>query len=419
MRSGGGPSYRSVSLAAEPQAFTRDQAKHVVRQAAWFFQRQKTFIIITVLAITLTTGAISFLLDPVYTATAAIVVERNRNPLLRDENERPVSAIELANDLRDIIRSRPVIEAVVDKLRPHERPRRQSTVMTVVFQALDDLGLFNLPPLRERYIRRWTKSLVVEADGDYVTFALTDEDPEIASAVLSSIVDAQQRRYVEVLRASHGSHLRREMLSRIQADMAALRETLAGLSAPTANSSGYAVALSQLSAIRSMISASDDQSSSLRTRLGPNHPETVAAEETSDALKQRLSALAHDVDALGRTAVRSEEMQLLIRSYTEALDAVRKDLKKSELHENSDIRAVNLRIAEQALPPIVPDVSRILQLAVGLGAGIVFAIGAAMIRDRLSSSLISINHVETILRSPVRGDLANSRRLAESIRSTY
>ncbi|MBB3021706.1 capsular polysaccharide biosynthesis protein [Microvirga lupini] len=418
MTSGGRSSYRPrPTQVAEPHAFTRDQAKQTLRQVARFFRRQKAFITITTLAIALTTAAMSYALAPVYTATAAIVVERSRDPLLRDERERPVAAIELANDLRDIIRSRPVIEAVVDKLRPHERPRRQSNVMTAVFETLDDLGLFSLPPLRERYIRRWTKSLLVEADGDYVTISLEDEDPEIAAAVLSSVVEAQQRRYVDVLRASHGSQLRRVMLSRVQADMAALRGTLASLSAPTANSSGYTVALAQLSAIRSMISDSEDQFSSFRIRLGPDHPETIAAKHTSDTLRENLSALAQDVQTLERTAIRSEEMQLLIRFFAEAVDAARKNLDKSELHERSDTRTVSLRIAEQALPPIAPDVSRILQLAIGFAAGLIFAVGAAIIRDRLSSSLTSIEDVENILQSPVRVALGSNRNLARSFRS--
>lgn len=396
-------------------AFRRDRIQLAARRAGLFLQRQRVFIFALAATIAALTGAFCYLVAPLYTARASIVVERSRNPILRNEKDRPVTSIELANDLRDIMRSRPVIEELVDRLRPYEGVR-QSRLRERLAKTLDSLGIWTTISLRERYIRRWGKALMVEADGDFVGISIADENPAMAMAVINTAVDIQQRRYLELLRASHGSHLRRDLYQRAQSEVAALRRMLLETDTPVmANSVGYATALSQLRSVRQRIASLDAQTIAMQSGLGPNHPETLAARQMSDEMRAALALLAMEIRTLERSATTSEETHLLIRAYSETLDAARKELEKAQLLEQSDTRTVSLRIAEYAHMPLAPDFSRLMRLLIGIGAGMVFAVSAAIIRDRLSTRASSSVEVEAVLKTPVFGEVPRSRRLARSL----
>ena len=415
MTPGGRTHGRTVSESLDACAFRRDRLQLAATRVGKFFRRQRTFILATATTIALLTGAFCYLVAPLYTAKASIVVERSRNPLLRNEKERPVTSVELANDLRDIIRSRPVIEEVVDRIRPYEGAR-QSRLRESFARTLDRLGIWTAIPLRERYIRRWSKTLTVESDGDFVSISMSDENPALAMAVINAAVEIQQRRYLDLLRASHGSHLRLDLYQRAQSEVAALRALLLKANTPVmANSVGYATALSQLRSVRQRIASLDAQTIAMQIGLGPNHPETLTARQMSDEMREALTALAMEVRTLERSATASEETQILIHTYNEILDSARKELEKARLLEKSDTRTVSLRIAEYAHMPIAPDYSRLMRLLIGICGGIVFALSVATIRDRLSTRLSSPGEVESILRVPVRGGLARSRRLARAL----
>jgi uncharacterized protein involved in exopolysaccharide biosynthesis len=400
------------STGGDPCAFSRDQVRATFQSFVWFLRRQRTFIVTTALAVAAMSLSMTYLVAPVYTAQAAIVVERTRNPILRNEKERPLTAIEHSNDLRDMLRSRPVIEAVVEELRPHEPARRQSKLRRFLEISFDRLGILAAMPLRERFIRRWGKMIVVDADDDFVRISFTHEDPALATAVVNAVVDAHRSQYVKMLRASQGLRLRRDLMDRAQLELTSLREILAAHEAPaSANAVGFAEALSRLRVVRELIWTIETQTLALRSSLGPAHPDTIASEQTGKTLRAAFSALETEIRTLEQTAARSEEMNLLIRASRETLDGTRERVDRALMLEQSDTRTLNLRVAEYAAIPAVPNASRLFQLMIGIAAGLIFAFSAAIIRDRMKPQQLSVDVVERILRSPVRavvGDVAKA-----------
>lgn len=407
---------QAISAGPNACAFRREKIQLAARRVGLFFRRSRTFIIASSTSVAILTAAFCYLAEPLYTASASLVVERTRNPILRNEKERPVTSIELANDLRDIMRSRPVVEEIVDRIRPHEGARR-SRLREGIADTLDRLGIWPSVPLRERYIRRWGRALMVAADGDYVSVSMADENPALAMAVINAAIEIQQRQYLNLLRASQGSHLRQDLYQRAQTEVAALRKILLDAGASVmANPVGYATALSQLRSVRQWIASLDAQTVAMRISHGPLHPDTLAAQQMSDEMRTALASIAMEVRSLERSATDSEETRMLIHAYNENLDAARRGLEQAQLLEQSDTRTVSLRIAEYAHLPIAPNYSRLLRLLIGIASGVVFALSAAIIRDRLSIRISSPAEVEAALRVPVRGGLPRSRRLARFLR---
>ncbi|WP_134497806.1 Wzz/FepE/Etk N-terminal domain-containing protein [Microvirga pakistanensis] len=474
----------------EPRAFHRDQTKLVLSELAGFFYRQRLFIIVAALAVSSASIALSYLIPPVYTAAGSIVVERSQHPLLRNQIELPGAAVEIASDVANVIRSRPVIEAVVDQLRPHERPRRPSALRDKIEQVLatlDRWGILTVLSRRERFVRRWSRSLFVEGNGDYITIALTDEDRVLAATAVNAIIDEYRRHYVDLFNMRRVLDLRQEIFIRTQSEIAAqrrsvledqaerpsapstasgqpslrvdrtepvatdvernLRQRLAArarselaaqapsgqvpsgqispalvLPANISSNSGlgspakYNTMLDQLRNVRRKLDATDTQVRTLQMELGPEHPDTRLAQETRASLGEAAADLEDELRRIAQVGAAADEAEAFKRAYNTRLDASRRRVDLIRLYTQSDTRTISIRLAERAEPPNIPSVVRLLQVIVGTVAGIVFALGAAVIRDRVNLRVHSAQGIEAILKSPVLFVLPDSNSQAKRLR---
>lgn len=461
--------------AYEPRAFRRSDTKLALRELASFFYRQRLFIIVTTLAVSCASISLSYLIPPVYTASGSIVVERNHNPLLRNQFERPGAAVEMANDVASVMTSRPVIEAVVDQLRPHERPRRPSALrdgVEEILATLDRWGMLTVLSRREKYIRRWSKALMVDGSGDYVTVSLSEEDAALGAAAVNAIINEYLRHYLDLFRMRRELELRREIFAQTQSAIAAHRRSILesaaqqplplpavpGQNAAQSGSPGAVAVdlernlrdwltarakselaakvpaarllssagfdnlaeqntiLDQLRIVRRSLDAVDAKVRALQMEFGPEHPETVLAQETQTALREAAADLEAELRRIGARKAAAEEAQAVKEAFSTRLDATRRQVDLIRLYTQTDTRATSVRLAELAEIPSMPDVMRLLQVSFGIVASAVFALGAALIRDRANLRIHTPEGIEAILKSPVLLVMPNNSSQAMRLR---
>ncbi|HYC21778.1 MAG TPA: polysaccharide biosynthesis tyrosine autokinase, partial [Candidatus Bathyarchaeia archaeon] len=187
------------------------------------------------------------------------------------------------------------------------------------------------------------------------------------------------------------------------------------------------------------------QRASMESRLGPNHPEMVdLAKQGAEIRLQLLSEVGQEV-AAAQARFQSAEMRedelrgKLAQLEQKAIDlqnlGTHYEMLKSEadnvrsLHDSlvkqqmetavhSELAPSNIRVIERAEVPLGPSRPKVpFNLAIGVLAGIVGAVGATLVCENFDNSLKSSEDVESLLQLPTLATIPNfalARRSAQS-----
>jgi len=140
-------------------------------------------------------AALVYLQPPSYTATATVLVERGKSPVMRTETTTlSVEMNEAIETEIQLLTSRTVAEGVVDRLRLHERPRRPSRVRDTIEKARETLtgwGLLEPAERRESTVRGFLSTFKAKHPPLtwMITMAYSAEDPSDAAAILRTTLD--------------------------------------------------------------------------------------------------------------------------------------------------------------------------------------------------------------------------------------
>ena len=391
------------------------------RRDGTFLHSQRGFLISWSLVVALLSTGLCYVSPPLYTAEASLLIEPGRNQLLRDEAEHSPSSFEATNDLTKTMLSQPVIEAVVDRLRPHERQSRTSSLRRALEQAmlvLDRWGLATHVEPRQRFILRWQRTLVIDTQGDVVAVGYTNEDPALAANIVNAVVDETIERYIAVLRLKGAAAIRRDMLENLHEQTLAARTAIVDLSGdPAVTESGRADLAGWFGTLRLMREQYQRIAAGLRQRYGPQHPALNAVEEAIRALSASIADTLDRLDAARPASARLQDSQEHLRIVSRQYAAESKLLEILERLETADQRTANLHVVALAAVPAWPVQTRLTSVSIGIFAGLAFACAAAYIRDRLGFRRTVASEVEAVLRAPVVGSVAGLAPLLRSMRA--
>ena len=375
-----------------------------VRSICRFLRRQRGTLAMWSILIVLASLSFSLAIAPTYTAQARLLVERRADPVLRDATERPLSPFEVTNNLVKILTSRAVVETVVDELRPHVRSTPPSALRRALidaFQTLDRWGLASLSPPRERYIRRWSRSLMVETSGDMIEIRMSDEDPVRAALVTNMLLDAAIEHYLSLLRPGALSDVRMKLADAVQVDIDAAVRAIDELR----ENEGSAVKRDALGRWLGRLRLRRDELAREARRAqrdgGSAELDPGAVHELRASIDRAIMETALRLTREGSADARLADLQETLRELGRTHVAQREVHEALRVRDEADRRTVNIRVAGRAETPVMPDSTHLHSLAAALASALVFALGAALIRDRLGLGSLAPERIGEVLGAPL------------------
>lgn len=414
----------------------------------FIFKWKATFFFGTLFIVGLVT-ALVYVMPPNYTAVAKVLVERLKSPVKGDAISGAQST-EVQNTEIEILLSRPVMAAVVDKLKPQQRPSSpprpgqapastdagtqppaavQSQAADVPAQAaapeddsggfdiwakLADWGLINAPPARERWIARLMKGVKVKAvvDSNILEISYSDFDPVWAAKIVNTVTETYLAHRLEVYAARGASLFYKEQMEEAHAALQKMRERLSDYKTregiPALEETRRDL-VGRIGTLRERMVSFQSELSDLLGRFSEGHQRIVTQ-------RQKMAALQRDLDDHTKRLLRLEQyvaaVQTLdaeIAGQDKVYQGYRERYEDRRMMEAQNVDTTNVRIIGQADIPAVPSVSRLFFIALSVAGGLFLTILIALIREYFDRRVNDPDVVERILGVPVLGSVAKFR----------
>lgn len=363
-------------------------------------------------------SAIIFLAPPSYSATSKVLVERNRPPVLRTTLAPAMDLAEALNTEAEILISRTVMTNVVDKLKPHERPRKPSRLSSMVDASkawMEDAGLLYAQPPRERWIQLLQKNIKVKPsiDSSILKINYGDDDPQWAARLVNAVIDEYIAQHVRVFSARGTATVYQERMQAIEAELTRRRAELAGQKQ------------------RQALAAVEETKRDLVRRIGDFGNQKQTARDEIDGLLQRFERGHREVELataklarieraegqareqLGRLEAQSaklDELQLEIGSLETAYRDYARRYDDARLTDMASANSINVGAVDYADVPVRPDNSRLFLLVVAAAGAMLLALLVATVREYFDRRLASPQAAEDILGLPDLGSVPALRR---------
>jgi len=358
-----------------------------------------------------TVTSLVYLIPQAYRAESVILIEGIQAISIRAE---PMPGIDMSTVLKtesEVLLSRPVMEAVVEEVRPHEIPGKKGwigRVVTNVRGGFIDAGLLSAIAPRDGWISTLQDEVKVKpvAGSNLLEVRYSHEDPKLATALVNAVTHAYIAHHLHVY-ATPGVN----QFYQAQADKA--KGALDGLS-------------KQLEAYRARFPISDTADTrdglsrtlaDLRERAGRARAEVIelaAAYNDSHVKMQVARAKLASIEAAMRNAeekmARFEQREGEITKMRSLIDSQRASYlhlvemgAQAKTTEFANPGTTNVRVVEYATVPPVPNHSRLFFVALSVVGGLVLAVSIAMVREYFDQRVSRIDVAEAVLGLPILG----------------
>jgi uncharacterized protein involved in exopolysaccharide biosynthesis len=180
-----------------------------------FAFRHGVLILSLVTGVTALTVLISYVLPETYSASGLVLVERFKSPTLRQNFVRYTSdSVEVMQTELELVKSRAVAEAVVDRLKLEDRPEEEPRGIGRVMAWLAERGMIPKVSRREGLIGSIGDGLSVEheAPANLLRISFTHPNREYAADVARAVTDT----YLEFRLSAFTSNASRFLADQVQ-----------------------------------------------------------------------------------------------------------------------------------------------------------------------------------------------------------
>jgi len=363
----------------------------------------------------------SYLLPQSYRAEGSVLVERTNPPVAADSNFRAPERAEAMNTEIQILRSRPVIETVIDQLRL-DQPKDQDAPATApslgarLSGLLVALGLKTEKSARESWVETLTRFVDAKAvvDSSVLTISFSSSSPTLAMNVVNSVTDAYiaHRRQVYSSRGL-SAYFKTNMdqalgqLEELRAEVAAFKQD----HAMSAISDSRGELVKEVGRMRDRMTLLRAERAELRTRFAASHPRVTVADQNIAAVQRQLDQRSQELHALeqGEAAVR--ELETLIQSQERLFLDYKQQYEQEKAREAAPENFVNSRVISYATLPGEPRFSRLFMIKLGILGGFLFALLIAFLREYFNNRVSTPEQAERALGVPVLASVPKSRML--------
>ncbi|MBS0346732.1 MAG: hypothetical protein JSR69_09745 [Proteobacteria bacterium] len=356
---------------------------------------------------------VTFLASPGYMATAKVLVERNRPPVMRAVMSPGMDLAEALNTEAEILLSRTVVEATVDKLKPHERPKKETTVSRAMKQVtgwLEESGLVYAQPPRERWIQSLLKQVKVKPsiDSSILKVSYGDEDPEWAARLVNELLNQYVEHHIRVFSVKGSSDFYAKKLESVEQELRAKRGQLASLrkkGALLAADETKRDLVQQIGALDAQITTARSDLDQILVRFEPGHREVKTAESKLKRLVATMAEMRQRLARIEGEQAGVDELQLEIGALESAYRDYAKRFDEARLSDQVSSTVINVGAVDYAAVPVKPDNSRMFLIAIATGVGLVLALLVAFIREYFDRRIASPAAAEDILGVPDLGSV--------------
>lgn len=358
---------------------------------------------------TVTTGVYVF--PPAYSARAVILIESTQAISTRFD---PVPGLDISVVLKtesEVVLSRPVLEKVVDTLRPHEIPPHITWIYTSkkrLRESIENLGLLNPSQPRDGWLNGLADDIKVKpiAGSNVVEIKYSNEDPKLAAAIVNEVTHAYISHHAEIYSARGVTEFYGQQARKSKADLDELNKRLDDFRAtlPASESAANRDSLNRtLDRLRDQASRLRGEVIELTSKYGDGYTSVKVARSK---LADIATAIQANEDKIARMQSRDGEFELMHSLADSERTNYLNILKLSAQAQTAELanpNTTNVRVVQYANVPASPVHSRLFFILLAIIAGGGLAVAIAMVREYFDQRVPSTDVAEALLGLPVLG----------------
>lgn len=388
------------------------------REILVFLFRRKWSLISTLLATVALVTVFVYVLPPSYTAVSKVLLEPTKSPTLGTESRYGSDVGEVLYTEIEIVLSRTVMEAVVDKLDLHQRGGPLGSVARFIADAkarLVGLGLLDPPEPRESWIRDLLKDVKVKPvlDTHVFTISYSDQNPRQAAEIANAITDEYMSNHTRIYSYENAVDFYRSNADRAKQEIDRLKQS-------QSRGAGNAAATLPSRREAAVIEATrlEDRLGQLRldlqdglVRYAADHPKVAVVQQKIDIVARQLAAMQRQIRLMEIDKDRGDALQPLIDGQLETYRSYKKQYDLALLNSAADRRMINAHILDHAAVPTRPRFPRLVYVLASIVGGLLLGLAVALIRHYYDHRVDTPEAAERILGAPVIGSVPKVWRL--------
>ena len=384
-----------------------------------FLFRRKWSLISVLLGTVLLVTAFVYLLPSSFTATSKILLEPTKSPTLGTESRYGSDVGEVLYTEIEIVLSRTVMEAVVDKLKLHERGGPLSPLAQFIADikaGLVSVGLLEPPEPREGWIRDLLKDVKVKPvlDTHVFTISYSDQNPTQAAEVANAITDEYMGNHTRIYSYENAVDFYRSNADAARQEIDRLKRAQrsgTGSAATTTLPSRREAAVIEATRLEDRLNQLRLDLQDVLLRFAPDHPKVLLAQEKLSIVARQLASTQQQIKAMEIDKDRGDALQPQIDGQVETYRSYKKQFDQALLTTSADRRLINAHILDRAAVPTRPRFPRLVYVLASVVGGLLLGLAVALVRHYYDHRVDTPEAAERILGVPVIGSVPRVWRL--------
>lgn len=384
----------------------------------FLFQRKWSLLSVMLATVTLVTLFV-YVLPTSYTALSKVLLEPTKLPTLGTESRYGSDAGEVLYTEIEIVLSRTVMEAVVDKLLLHERGGPLVGVALFIAKVkagLVSVGLLNAPEPRESWIRDLLKDVKVKPvlDTHVFTISYSDQNPAQAAEITNAITDEYLRIHTRIYSYANAAAF---YLDNAEQALQQINRLRLAQNKGTGNAGVVTLpgrrdaAVLEATRLEERVSQLRLDLQDVQLRYAPDHPKVALAQDKIRLLSGQLATARQQVKAMELDKDRSDAQQPQIDSQLDAYRSYKRLYDQALLTSAADRRLINAHVLDRAAVPTQPRFPRLVYVLAAVVGGSLLGFAVALIRRYYDHRVDTPDAAERILGAPVIGSVPRVWRL--------
>ena len=371
-----------------------------------------------------------------FEATAKILIESNRAPVMRADVAFGVEQLSVLNSEVAIIRSNPVFEATADRIESiNKRTQAKLAIqekkvnpenppdvkiwnqLGVLLELLDkfkqwmiDVGLREESSARELLIQGIESRLKIapQANSNVIAISYTSDDPKMAATIVNTVTEKYIDHHLKIYSSLGISEVYRLQIERMEDDLKARRDELAdykrdkSVTALNETMRSQVQRQTQLSVEQSTI---ERELAELLTRFGKGHTKVRLTEERLLTVRQSLNEITEKLQNLEVVETVIQNMDIEINSMELTIQSYKKLFQDEQLINLANPEVANVLIIAEAVAPSRPTHSRLYYILLATIGGFLVSLAIAIIREYFDHRVTDPRVAAQLLGVPTLGSI--------------